>query len=485
VTVPGEDPQPAFELDDAFEPRHLLTAIVDSTSDLVWCVDAERFTLRFSNRALREYFRVGSQLELRAGMTQEELFPAGDLAECWKGFYRRALREGPYTMEYGTSMASLVLELHFALLEREGRVFGITVFGRDVTAQRRAVDRLRSSEAFFRNLQEASADVSAVIGGDGRFRFISSAVRNVLGYPAEELMAQPPFATTHPDDHARMMGALQRLLRSEGHVERQRYRIRHKDGSWRHLEAVGRNLGSNPDVAGVMINSRDVTEQVRLAARLQHVREEEKARIARDLHDELGQLLTGVQLDLLWLEERLEALPATPVVSSLVERAVAASELAEQTIGEVQRLATDLRPAALDRLGLDAALQQEGRRFQGRTGIPCTVDVTEALGDLPADAATALYRIFQEALTNVARHARASQVRVRLRAEAGAAVLTIEDDGMGIDPCDPDVSGSLGLAGMRERAALEGGELAVLPRAEGGTRVEARLPLSGAGAVAP
>ncbi len=113
------------------------------------------------------------------------------------------------------------------------------------------------------------------------------------------------------------------------------------------------------------------------------------------------------------------------------------------------------------------------------------LDVTEALGDLPADAATALYRIFQEALTNVARHARASQVRVRLRAEAGAAVLTIEDDGMGIDPGDPDVSGSLGLAGMRERAALEGGELAVLPRAEGGTRVEARLPLSGAGAVAP
>lgn len=483
--VPGDVPHPAFELDDAFEPRDLLAAIVDSTSDLIWCVDAERLTLRSSNRSLREYFRNGSGIELRGGMTQEELFPAGDMAERWKGFYRRALREGPYAMEYETSMAGLVLELHFTLLEREGRVFGITVFGRDVTARRRAVDRLRSSEAFFRNLQEASADLSAVVGRDGRFRFISAAVRNVLGYPAEELMEQPPFTTTHPDDRARMIGALQRLLGTEGHVERQRYRIRHKDGSWRHLEAVGRNLSSNPDVAGVIINSRDVTEQVGLATRLQHVREEEKARIARDLHDELGQMLTGLQLDLLWLEERLEALPATPVVSALVERAVAASELAEQTIGEVQRLATDLRPPALDRLGLGAALQQEGRRFQARSGIACRVEVTDASADLPADAATALYRIFQEALTNVARHARASQVAVRLRAEPGAAVLTVEDDGMGIDPTDPDVAGSLGLAGMRERAALEGGELVVHPRAEGGTRVEARLPIAGARAVAP
>ncbi len=286
MTVPGEDPQ------SAFEPRHLLTAIVDSTSDLVWCVGAERFTLRFSNRALREYFRVGSQLELRAGMTQEELFPAGDLAECWKGFYRRALREGPYTMEYGTSMASLVLELHFALLEREGRVFGITVFGRDVTAQRRAVDRLRSSEAFFRNLQEASADVSAVIGGDGRFRFISSAVRNVLGYPAEELMAQPPFATTHPDDRARMMGALQRLLAERGArratalPDPPQGRVVAPPGGGRPEPGLQPRRGGGDD----QLTRRDRTGQ---AARLQHVREEEKARIARDLHDELGQLLTG------------------------------------------------------------------------------------------------------------------------------------------------------------------------------------------------
>jgi signal transduction histidine kinase len=271
------------------------------------------------------------------------------------------------------------------------------------------------------------------------------------------------------DAMARVMGA--------GPTRRSRYRFRHRDGSWRHLESLGRNLLDHPDVAGLIVNTRDVTEQVLLSARLQEVREEEKARIARDLHDQLGQLLTGLKLDLLWLEERLEAMPTSPAVNALIERAVGASELSERLVAEVQRIATDLRPAALDRLGLGAALRQEARRFEKRTGVRCRVEEPVALPALPPAVAVTLYRIAQEALTNVARHARARSVSIRLEAGRDRVAVAVEDDGVGIDPARAEDPGALGLAGMRERATLEGGELLLARRREGGTRVEARLPL--------
>ena len=214
-----------------------------------------------------------------------------------------------------------------------------------------------------------------------------------------------------------------------------------------------------------------------LAGRLQQVREEEKARIARDLHDELGQLLTGLSMDLDWLEGRLEAMPPGAETSALVDRVVAASELARHTIAEVQRIAGDLRPASLDRLGLGDALREEARHFARRASVRCEVQLVEPLPAFPTGKATALYRIAQEALTNVARHARARRVSVRLAEVNGAAVLSIEDDGVGLDPglaADPV---ALGLASMRERATMEGGEVAFERLSAGGTRVTARLPL--------
>ncbi len=237
---------------------------------------------------------------------------------------------------------------------------------------------------------------------------------------------------------------------------------------------------------------RDITLQVRaqaelraserqqalLAARLQQVAEEEKSRLSRDLHDRLGQLLTGLTLDLVWIEERLEALAPSPDVGALVDRAVAASELAAQTIVEVQRIATELRPASLDRLGLGAALQHEARRFQERAGIACRVELGDPLATVGPDAATALYRIAQEALTNVVRHARAREVVIRLSTEPDGILLAVDDDGIGIDPAVAGAASSLGLAGMRERATMQGGALVLHRRAGGGTRVEARLPLA-------
>jgi signal transduction histidine kinase len=212
-----------------------------------------------------------------------------------------------------------------------------------------------------------------------------------------------------------------------------------------------------------------------LASRLQEVREEEKTRIARDLHDDLGQLLTAVQMELRWVEERLASPPEPGLAEALTDRVVEAIRLTEQAAKAVQRIAADLRPSALDSLGLGAALRQEGRRFQERTGIPCDVVLADGVPDLAGDAATTLYRVGQEALTNVARHAAASRVTVTLTASARNVSLRVADDGRGLDdiPLGP---GALGLLGMKERAAMLGGTVTFVGGAGRGTLVELTVP---------
>jgi signal transduction histidine kinase len=212
-----------------------------------------------------------------------------------------------------------------------------------------------------------------------------------------------------------------------------------------------------------------------LLARLHVAREDEKTRIARDLHDDLGQLLTAVQMELRWIEERLEQQPDGELASALTDHAVEAARLVEQTARTVQRIAADLRPSALDQLGLAAALRQEGRRFQERTGAPCEVVVLDEIPDLDGRAAITLYRVAQEALTNVARHAQATRVTLTLGANEHDVFLRVEDDGLGLD--DDDLGpGALGLVGMQERAAMLGGEVRFARRDGGGTVVELRAP---------
>jgi signal transduction histidine kinase len=212
-----------------------------------------------------------------------------------------------------------------------------------------------------------------------------------------------------------------------------------------------------------------------LLAKLHAAREDEKTRIARDLHDDLGQLLTAVQMELRWIEERLEQHPEGELVSALTDHAVEAGRLVEQTTRTVQRIAADLRPSALDQLGLAAALRQEGRRFQERTGAPCEVVVLDEIPDLDGRAAITLYRVAQEALTNVARHAAATRVMLTLGANEHDVFLRVEDDGRGLEDGDRG-PGALGLVGMQERAAMLGGEVRFSPRDGGGTVVELRAP---------
>ncbi|HVC10145.1 MAG TPA: PAS domain S-box protein [Burkholderiales bacterium] len=218
---------------------------------------------------------------------------------------------------------------------------------------------------------------------------------------------------------------------------------------------------------------RQQDELRELSARVQEAREEEKTRIARELHDELGQLLTALKMDLTWLRERL---PAAPEAAAKVEQMNA---LLDQTVGSVRRIAADLRPLMLDDLGfLDAAVWLV-EDFSRRSGVQCRIDTPAdaELSDLERTVATTLYRALQESLTNIARHAQAKNAWVVVGIEADALRLEIEDDGRGIDGDDLGKLRSLGLRGMRERVQYIGGSLDIGRAPRGGTRIQLRVPL--------
>jgi signal transduction histidine kinase len=208
-----------------------------------------------------------------------------------------------------------------------------------------------------------------------------------------------------------------------------------------------------------------------LASHLQSVREEEWIRIAREIHDQLGQALTGLKMDLTWIVNRL------PEDSQLLrEKAHSMTVLIDATLGSVRQLASRLRPEVLDQLGLAAAIDWQAHEFQRRSGIRCNVSLpTEAL-QLDKDRSTAVFRIFQELLTNVARHANATRIDVAVRSESHEVVLTVEDNGRGIDHEVANSPKSLGLMGVRERVLPFGGHVDIAGVRGKGTAVRVTLP---------
>jgi len=228
--------------------------------------------------------------------------------------------------------------------------------------------------------------------------------------------------------------------------------------------------------------SEDALERSRqelrdLSARVLEAREEEKTRIARELHDELGQLLTALKMDLSWLRERLPAGAA-----DIAEKAGKMHALLEQTVSSTRRIAADLRPLMLDDLGLSDAAGWLVNDFAARSGVHCEIQIGggAAFEQVEGAIATAVYRALQESLTNIARHAAAKNVWVVLAIDDGLLHLEVEDDGKGFAADDLAKSRSLGLKGMRERMAYLGGSLEVVRAPRGGTRLRVMVPVRAA-----
>jgi signal transduction histidine kinase len=215
-----------------------------------------------------------------------------------------------------------------------------------------------------------------------------------------------------------------------------------------------------------------------LAFRLEHAREEERARVARELHDELGQVLTSLKLEFMWLVDQLRNSEPKPGIQ-LVNKLQSLIGLIEVSIQSVRQISSDLRPAVLDHLGLKEAMQWEATKFEARTGIRCRLAWT--LKNEPADRTRqlAMFRILQEAMTNVVRHAHAGAVRIGVRERGRMLTLTIRDNGRGITKSELSSVESIGLLGMSERARLLGGRVTITGAPGRGTTVTVTVPITG------
>ncbi|WP_353565365.1 sensor histidine kinase [Haloferula sargassicola] len=236
-------------------------------------------------------------------------------------------------------------------------------------------------------------------------------------------------------------------------------------GGWRKAESLR--------AAELIASSEKFRE---LSAGLQARSEDKRAELAREIHDEFGQRLTGIKLKL-GLAEKILDRRDDRELNPLVDLVVETSALVDETIQAARRVSYGLRPETLDKVGLAAALEEEARVFTERTGIPCQLSVGDMSDPLPRPMATAAFRIFQESLTNVARHARATEVAAACAMSGGCLTLSVRDNGTGMNPTLAEAPSTLGLLGMWERARNAGGHLSFETSAGEGTTVHLELPV--------
>jgi two-component system sensor histidine kinase/response regulator len=360
----------------------------------------------------------------------------------------------------------------------------------DIEDYKRAEEKLKRSERQLAEAQRISHVGHWERNIDGGEIICSEETYRIFGLPPQDAMRNFE-QLIHPEDRSLHAAAIARALRGEPFdVE---YRVVRPDGEIRFVHSQGsavedpsgrprRTFGAVQDITELKHAEeklKTTSEQLRaLSARLQSAREEEGIRIAREIHDDLGSTLTSLRWELEGIKKTL-CEPGTVLPGGgLKEKLDGMLGLADTMITIVRRIASDLRPVVLDVLGLEEAVEWQAQQFQDRSGITVHCESPETGIELNPVQSTAVFRIFQEALTNVLRHARATRVDVTMVEDTGVFVLMIGDNGRGITEGERSGELSIGLLGMRERAYLIGGEIDVSGVEGEGTTVTLRLPLA-------
>ena len=485
------------------ESEARLAAIVDSAMDAIITVDEGQRIVLF-NRAAEQLFRVGrhdaigTPLErflperfrrshqahiehfARTGVTSRRM---GDVTTLW------ALRTdgNEFPIEASISQAGLPGQRYF------------TVILRDITLRKQAevdAERMRtaltSTQARLAAIVDSAMDAVITVDEEQKIVLFNRAAEQVFGVPREEAIG----SLLDRFIPARFRGAHRHHVEQFGKTGVTSRRMGDVTTLWA-LRVDDKNEGSEFPIEASISQAaeggrhfytvilRDITvrkqyeddlrrsqqELRELSARVLEAREEEKTLIARELHDELGQLLTALKMDLSWLRERLPD-------AEVARKAGEMDAMLDQTVSATRRISASLRPLMLDDLGLADAAAWLVDEFAKRSSISCSYREfgDGALDQLAKPVATTLYRALQESLTNIGRHASAKNAWVMLGVEDGTVSLEVEDDGRGIAPADIAKSRSLGLKGMRERVTYLGGSFEVGRAARGGTRVRVSVP---------
>jgi PAS domain S-box-containing protein len=436
------------------------------------------------NRAMAAQY--GARPEELLGRTPTEFFTygPGSVRTRWREFFD-AGRLHVETHERKLDGTPIWIEGDYiCLYAPDGRLMGHFGIQRDITARHGAEDALRfSEEKFAKAFRACPLRVSIGTLAEGRFIEVNDAFLRDHGFTRDEVIGRtsPELGLwANPDDRHRLVAALER----GGVVRDWEFRGQTREGQVQitSLSAELIQVGGETCILAVATDVTDrkrAEEEIRgsreelraLAARLQSVREDERAHIAREVHDELGQALTGLKLDLAWLKPRLRD------QVSLLERVQAVVGRIDGTIDAVRRIATELRPSVLDHLGLVAAVEWQAQEFEKLTGVVVRLSLSSTRPAVDGTVATTVFRMLQETLTNVARHAAATSVDVTLEVREEALTLRVADNGRGISAAERTDPHSLGLVGLRERAIACAGELVIEGHPGKGTIVTVRIPL--------
>jgi PAS domain S-box-containing protein len=381
----------------------------------------------------------------------------------------------------------------------EGQATELLGVSRDITLRKQAEERLKKEKDFSTSIINGTPTIIYGIAPDGATTFINPAGQTITGYTEEELIGKNWWTTFYPGDEYRQVEQLFLDLKKGGDVRDYEMTLTSRDGerrtiSWNSLNSFDKDgkivqiIGFGNDITErkkaeeelrlaheqleLRVHARTIelnrsNEQLRnLAAHLQSVREEERMKIAREIHDELGQTLSAQKMDLSWFRDQYGD------HKSIFDKAGAMLDALNATIRSIRRICTELRPSILDDFGLVDAMQWQAEEFQKRTRIECVVDSTPENVELDKELSTALFRTFQEALTNVLKHARATKVTARLTKDSNNITLEVIDNGKGIRDEQFYKPQSFGLIGMRERVYPWGGKVEVTGHKNKGTIIK-------------
>jgi len=467
------------------DPNGPLGAVIEIFPDMVFVVDREECVLHLNTLAARA---VGGTPDQFIGRKQGTLF-SPTIGERHSRFIQKVFRTGEIIVTQTHQ------ELHdkpvwidsrlVPLKTADGEVRAVIGIIRDVSARVHAQETLADREAYLRAMLDNFPFLVWLKDVEGRFLAVNQAFARSCGRARSgDMVGLTDFdvwpkdlAQRYVDDDRSVMAT-----RQQKDVEEPIF----TEGASRWFETFKTAvLDKRGKVLGTTGFARDITERQRLdaelraqreqlralAAHVESVREEERLRIAREIHDELGQALTCMSMDLAFLDKQLpkENAQAAARVSALAAQV-------KETVNAVRRISAELRPSILDDLGLGAAMEWLAHDFASRTGIDCAVSVPSNVS-IAAERGTVVFRMCQEALTNVARHAGATHVSIDLMIDAAdQLVLEVNDNGRGITDVEIHRPNSLGLLGMRERAALLGGVAEVKGTPGQGTTVTVRVP---------
>jgi PAS domain S-box-containing protein len=494
----------------------LLRSVLDTLPVGVWVMDREGKTIR-GNPAGKKIWAGTRRVDFKQHTEYKGWWAGTDrLIQPHEWAAARAIERGETSInelvdiECFDGSRKTILNSAVPLRDSEGRISGGIIVNEDVTARKQVEEALAGIAAgvsaatgaeFFRFLVEQVAQALAVDGAiigeltgkkEGEVRtvagimdgkFIDNFTYDCRGSPCALVLTEN--TVVHSDDAPSHFAHTPVLDRFSANTY---FGI----GLWGADETVlgvmmviNRKPLQNPGLAKSSLRifaSRAATELERkrneetirsLAIRLQEMIEEERTRIAREIHDELGQALTGLKMDLSWLSKSVEKHD-----SKVTAQIKSMSEFIDALIHSVRRISTGLRPGELDDLGLVAAIEAQAQEFESRTGIKCRLNLPEADVAVDPEIATAAFRICQELLTNVARHSGAGRVNLDLECNGAWLNLAVQDDGRGIRAAEASNRNAIGLAGIRERAKMFGGSVTIRGKSGKGTLAHVRIPLS-------